>query len=105
MIRDLNVPVELRVLPTVRDHDGLAISSPNARLGADERTRALALPRSLHEASGADDPVAEARAALDLLQPEYAEVVDLGGALVLAAAVRVGDIRLIDNVLLEGVIA
>jgi pantoate--beta-alanine ligase len=105
MLRDLNLPLELRVLPTVRDADGLALSSRNARLSADERAHALVLPRSLHEASGADDPVAEARAALDLLHPDYVEVVDLGGALVLAAAVRIGKTRLIDNVLLEGVIA
>jgi pantoate--beta-alanine ligase len=105
MIRDLNLPLELRVLPTVRDGDGLALSSRNARLSTDERAHALALPRSLHEASGSDDPVAEARAALDLLHPDYVEVVDVGGALVLAAAVRIGKTRLIDNVLLEGVIA
>jgi pantoate--beta-alanine ligase len=105
LVRDLNVPVEIRVLPTVRDDDGLALSSRNARLSADERSRALGLPRALHDASGADDPVAEARALLDLLHPDYVEVVDLGEALVLAAAVRVGETRLIDNVLLEGVIA
>jgi pantoate--beta-alanine ligase len=105
LVRDLNLPVEIRVLPTVRDDDGLALSSRNARLSAEERSRALGLPRALHDASGADDPVAEARALLDLLHPEYVEVVDLDGALVLAAAVRVGETRLIDNVLLEGVIA
>jgi pantoate--beta-alanine ligase len=105
LVRDLNVPVEIRVLPTVRDDDGLALSSRNARLSAAERARALGLPRALHDASGADDPVAEARALLDLLHPDYVEVVDLGEALVLAAAVRVGETRLIDNVLLEGVIA
>ena len=104
-VRDLNVPVEIRVLPTVRDDDGLALSSRNARLSAAERARALGLPRALHDASGADDPVAEARALLDLLHPEYVEVVDLDGALVLAAAIRVGETRLIDNVLLEGVIS
>ena len=105
LVRDLNVPVELRVLPTVRDPDGLALSSRNARLSVAERERALGLPRALHDASGADDPVAEARALLDLMHPEYVEVVDLDGALVLAAAVRVGETRLIDNVLLEGVIS
>jgi pantoate--beta-alanine ligase len=105
LVRDLNVPVEIRVLPTVRDDDGLALSSRNARLSAAERARALGLPRALHDASGADDPVAEARALLDLMHPEYVEVVDLDGALVLAAAIRVGETRLIDNVLLEGVIS
>jgi pantoate--beta-alanine ligase len=105
LVRDLNVPIEIRVLPTVRDEDGLALSSRNARLSASEREHALALPRALHEASGADDPVAEARALLDLMHPEYVEIVDLGDAQVLAAAVRVGTTRLIDNVLLEGAIS
>ena len=105
LVRDLNTPVEIRVVPTVRDADGLALSSRNARLSAPERERALGLPRALHDASGADDPVAEARALLDLMHPEYVEVVDLDGALVLAAAVRVGGTRLIDNVLLQGVIS
>jgi pantoate--beta-alanine ligase len=105
VVRDLNLPLEIRVLPTVRDPDGLALSSRNVRLSPEERTHALALPRSLYEASGADDPVAEARALLDLMHPEYVEIVDLGGALVLAAAIRVGTTRLIDNVLLEGAIA
>jgi pantothenate synthetase len=72
------------------------------RLSAEERERALGLPRALNAAIGADNPVAAARAALNGLQPDYVEVVDLGNANVLAAAVRVGDIRLIDNVILEG---
>ena len=52
LVRDLNVPVEIRVLPTVRDEDGLALSSRNARLTPEERERALALPRAL----GTRDP-------------------------------------------------
>jgi pantoate--beta-alanine ligase len=104
-VRDLNLPLEIRVLPTVRDADGLALSSRNVLLSAEERRHALALPRGLYEASGADDPVAEALALLDGMHPEYVEVVDLDGALVLAAAVRVGKTRLIDNVLLEGAIS
>jgi pantoate--beta-alanine ligase len=102
VVRDLDVDVEIRVLPTVRDDDGLALSSRNVRLSAEERERALGLPRALNAAIGADNPVAAARAALNGLQPDYVEVVDLGNANVLAAAVRVGDIRLIDNVILEG---
>jgi pantoate--beta-alanine ligase len=102
VVRDLNVPVEIRVLPTVRDGDGLALSSRNVRLSAEERERALGLPRALQAAVGADDPVAAARASLNGLQPDYVEVVDLGDAKVLAAAVRVGATRLIDNVILEG---
>ena len=102
VVRDLNLPLEIRVMPTVRDADGLALSSRNVRLTPDEREQALGLPRALHAAADADDPVAAARARLNGLQPEYVEVVDLGGAKVLAAAVRVGMTRLIDNVLLEG---
>ena len=102
LVRDLNVPVTVRVVPTVRDPDGLALSSRNVHLSADERDRALALPRALREAVGTPDPVAAARASLNGLEPEYVEVLDLGDAKVLAAAVRVGSTRLIDNVLLEG---
>jgi pantoate--beta-alanine ligase len=102
VVRDLNVPVRIRVLPTVRDDDGLALSSRNVRLSADERERALTLPRALHAATRAPDPVGAAEAMLDGLHPDYVEVVGLGDAKVLAAAVRVGGTRLIDNVLLKG---
>jgi len=105
LVRDLDLEVELRVLPIVRDRDGLALSSRNARLSPGERRRALALPRALQEARGAADPVATARAALNGLDPEYVELRRLGDATVLAAAIRVGSIRLIDNVLLEGELA
>jgi pantoate--beta-alanine ligase len=102
MVRDLNVPVEVRAVPTVRDPDGLALSSRNWRLSPEERERALGLPRALESAVGAPDPVAAARASLNGLDPDYVEVLDLGDATVLAAAVRVGSTRLIDNVILEG---
>jgi pantoate--beta-alanine ligase len=102
VVRDLNLPLEIRVLPTVRDDDGLALSSRNARLTPRERELALGLPRALHAALGSADPVAAARAQLNGLRPDYVEIVDLGGAKVLAAAVRIGSTRLIDNVLLEG---
>ena len=102
MVHDLNVPVEIRAVPTVRDADGLALSSRNGRLSPEERERALGLPRALESAVGSPDPVAAARASLNGLAPDYVEVVDLGDAIVLAAAVRVGRTRLIDNVLLEG---
>jgi pantoate--beta-alanine ligase len=102
MVRDLDVPVEIRVVPTVRAADGLALSSRNRRLSPEERERALALPRALESAVGAADPVAAARASLNGLEPDYVEVLDLGDATVLAAAVRVGSTRLLDNVLLEG---
>ena len=106
MVHDLDLEVRLRVVPTVRDPDGLALSSRNVYLSAEERRRALALPRAL--AAGRDafravsDPVAAARAALDGIEPDYVDVVDLGSAKVLAAAACVGSTRLIDNVVLEG---
>jgi pantoate--beta-alanine ligase len=102
LVRDLNVPVEIRVMPTVRDADGLALSSRNGRLSPEERERALGLPRALAAAAGTPDPVAAARGSLNGLDPEYVEVLDFGDAKVLAAAIRVGSTRLIDNVLLEG---
>ena len=102
LVRDLNLPVEIRAVATVRDPDGLALSSRNRRLSAEEREWALGLPQALASAAGAPDPVAAARNSLNGLEPEYVEVVDLGDARVLAAAVRVGSTRLIDNVLLEG---
>jgi pantoate--beta-alanine ligase len=105
LVRDLAVPVEIRVVPTVRDRDGLALSSRNRRLSAQERELALGLPRALVSAAGEPDPVAAARASLNGLEPEYVEVLDLGDATVLAAAIRVGSTRLIDNVLLEGELA
>jgi pantoate--beta-alanine ligase len=101
-VHDLNLPVEIRAVPTVRDADGLALSSRNGRLSAEERKRALGLPRALAAAADAPDPVAAARSSLNGLEPEYVEVLDLGDAKVLAAAVRVGSTRLIDNVLVEG---
>ena len=96
MVRDLNVPVEIRVVPTVRDEDGLALSSRNARLSPAERELALALPRALTTR----DPK-QARKLLDGLEVDYVEVADFEPR-VLAAAVRVGATRLIDNVVLEG---
>ncbi len=102
LVRDLDVPLEIRVVPTVRDDDGLALSSRNVLLSPEERERALGLQRALHGAVGAPDPVAAARAALNGLSPDYVETVDLGDVKVLAAAVRVGTTRLIDNVLVEG---
>jgi pantoate--beta-alanine ligase len=102
VVRDLNVPVELHILPTVRDEDGLALSSRNAYLTAEEREHALALPRALEAGRTAADPVAAARAALNGLEPEYVELLRVGDATLLTAAARVGATRLIDNVVLEG---
>jgi pantoate--beta-alanine ligase len=102
MVRDLDVGVHIRVLPTVRDADGLALSSRNAYLSPAERDRALALPRALEAARLASDPVAAARAALNGLEPEYVELLRVGDATLLTAAARIGETRLIDNVVLEG---
>jgi pantoate--beta-alanine ligase len=102
MVRDLDIGVHIRVLPTVRDADGLALSSRNTYLSADEREQALALPRALEAARGADDPVAAARAAMNGLEPEYVELLRVDGATLLTAAARVGATRLIDNVVVEG---
>ena len=97
LVRDLNLNLEIRVVPTVRDDDGLALSSRNAYLSPDEREAALALPRAL----GTRDPK-KARDLLRDLDVDYVEVAELNGQKVLAAAVRIGKTRLIDNVILEG---
>jgi pantoate--beta-alanine ligase len=97
MVRDLELELELRVLPTVRDPDGLALSSRNAYLTPEQRERALALPRAV-----ATRDLNAARAALAGLDVDYVEVARFNGRPVLAAAVRVGSTRLIDNVPLEG---
>ena len=98
LIRDLGLELELRVVETVRDPDGLALSSRNARLSPEERRRALALPRALatRDPSRARAVLAEAG-----VEPDYVEVADLDGP-TLAIAARFGGVRLIDNVLLEG---
>jgi pantoate--beta-alanine ligase len=96
---DLAVEVELRIVRTVRDADGLALSSRNARLTAEERAAALALPRAL---TTRDRAAALAElASSNGLEVDYVEVVDFDPP-VLAGAVRVGSTRLIDNVPLEG---
>ena len=96
MVRDLHLELDIRVIATVRDGDGLALSSRNARLAPAERERALALPRAL----ATRDPE-RARELLDGLDVDYVEVADFEPR-VLAAAIRVGSTRLIDNVVLEG---
>jgi pantoate--beta-alanine ligase len=95
LVRDLNLELEVRSVPTVRDADGLALSSRNTRLSPAEREAALALPRAL-----ATRNLAAARSALDGLDVDYVEIADFDPP-VLAAAVRVGSTRLIDNVVLE----
>ncbi len=94
LVRDLNVPVEIRVVETARDQDGLAFSSRNGRLTTAERELARAIPRALETR----DPIA-ARSVLEAegLSPDYVEVADFDGPTLLVAA-RVGTTRLIDNV-------
>ena len=99
LVADLAVEVELRIVPTVRDDDGLALSSRNARLTADERTAALALPRAL--ATRDRDAALAELASSNGLEVDYVEVADFDPP-VLAGAVRIGSTRLIDNVSLEG---
>jgi len=124
MVRDLDYPVEIEVLPTVREPDGLAMSSRNRYLSEAERARALALSRGLQAAEraagdGADleATLAAARSELDAagIEPEYLEardpedlstVAELNGRPVLiAVAARVGSARLIDNVVVESTAA
>jgi pantoate--beta-alanine ligase len=95
MVRDLDLGLELRVVPTVRDPDGLALSSRNALLSAEERERARALPRAL----ATKDPE-RARELLAELDVDYVELAPFDPP-VLAAAVRLGSTRLIDNVPLD----
>ena len=94
LISDLNLDLTVRSIATVRDADGLALSSRNALLSVEERALALVLPRAL-----ATRDRDAARGLLDGLEVDYVEVADFDPP-VLAAAVRVGSTRLIDNVVL-----
>jgi pantoate--beta-alanine ligase len=120
LARDLNLPVRIEALPTVREPDGLALSSRNSLLDADGRARALALPAALHAARA--HAAAGERSAATLLQaareamgpfgvePEYLALVEpdtlepidtLVDEALLALAARIGDVRLIDNATLS----
>jgi pantoate--beta-alanine ligase len=121
MTRDLNLPVRIQTVPTVREADGLALSSRNARLGAAERERATALHAGLEAArvalvdGGRDARAAEAagvaamRAAgvapeyLAIVDPDTLEPVQPDGAqrVLVVVAARVGPARLIDNLPLD----
>lgn len=104
---DLNLPIEIVAVPTVRDPDGLALSSRNRFLAPEQRVAALALPRALRagaeaHASGAD-AVRAARSVLDgerALTVDYVAIGDFDVP-TLVAAVRIGPTRLIDNVRLS----
>ena len=120
MVRALDFPIELIIAPTVREADGLAMSSRNVYLSADDRVRALSLSRALRAvesawARGTVDPRALERIGQSVLAeaagvtPDYFAVVDAeslepaqharAGSVVITAA-RVGPTRLIDNVIL-----
>jgi pantoate--beta-alanine ligase len=120
MVRDLDMAVRLEVAPIVREPDGLAMSSRNARLAPAERERAVALSRALAAAEsaaagGERDPERLRAAALDAMapygvRPEYLALVDpdtfeaidtVNGRVLVAVAARIGATRLIDNTLIE----
>jgi len=121
MTRDLDFPIEIEVLPTIREPGGLAMSSRNAYLSESERGRALALSRALEAAEeGARGGETSTAALVDLaaevlrnagIEPEYVEARDAadlspvatlnGRPVLLAVAAQVGEARLIDNVVID----
>jgi pantoate--beta-alanine ligase len=121
LVRDLDIPVRIEVCPTVRDPEGLALSSRNAYLSPGERERALGISRALRAAEAAVESgqidaravMTAARGELDAagIEPEYLELrsttdlspVDrVNGSTLLAVAARVGRARLIDNTIFGG---
>jgi pantoate--beta-alanine ligase len=94
LVRDLDLELEIRAVDTVRDGDGLALSSRNARLSPADRERALAIPRAL---ATRDPDRARSILAAAGIEPDYVAVADLDGP-TLAVAARIGATRLIDNV-------
>jgi pantoate--beta-alanine ligase len=120
MVRDLDLPVRLEVVPTVREPDGLALSSRNVRLRPDDRRRARALRAGLGAVAAAvaggerDGAAAEAAGRATMaaagVEPEYLAIVDpdslaavdvLAGRVLTVVAARVGPVRLIDNILID----
>jgi pantoate--beta-alanine ligase len=105
VVRDLHLDLQIRVVPTVRAADGLALSSRNVRLSAPERERALKLPRALDAGAAAfragRDPVAAARHVLADTAVDYLAVADFSGRPTLVVAAWIGATRLIDNVPLD----
>lgn len=119
LVTDLDMPVRIEVVPTVREADGLALSSRNVRLQDGDRRRALALSRALRAAEGtvaagmsaADQILTAARAAMTPfdVEPEYLALVDpedltpvstVDQETLLAVAAHIGQVRLIDNTIL-----
>ena len=118
MIRDLDIPVAMEIVPTVRADDGLALSSRNVRLSPEDRQEALLLSRALFAArdvvaAGERDAERVRAAALaHLRDPEYLAIVDpisfsplttIAAPALVAVAAHVGPVRLIDNIVLEPV--
>jgi pantoate--beta-alanine ligase len=119
LVEDLNLPIRIEARPTVREADGLAMSSRNLLLSLEERSRALALPAALNDArdraGGGErsvgvllDAAREEMRALGV-EPEYLALVDpdtlepleqLAGAGLMVLAARIGGVRLIDNAVL-----
>jgi len=122
MVKDLNMNVEIRVCPIIREKDGLAMSSRNVRLNAEERKSASLIYKSLSEASklvnsgekSSHRIVEKVSGILNsdpLIKVDYVEAVDaetlkpvnvISGRVLLAVAVKIGNTRLIDNMILEG---
>jgi pantoate--beta-alanine ligase len=118
MVRDLDIASKIEVLPTVRESDGLALSSRNVRLSPEDRERALSLSRALFAARDAvaagerDVERVRAIALAQLSDPEYLAIVDpisfsplttIAAPALVAVAAHVGPVRLIDNIVLEPV--
>jgi len=120
LVLDLDLPVRIEIVPTVREQDGLAMSSRNVRLDADARRRAPAIARALHSVAAAvaagerDTSRALAEATTILgdsgIDPEYfaavsAETLEpverVAGETLVAIAANVGGVRLIDNVIVS----
>jgi pantoate--beta-alanine ligase len=120
LVKDLAYPIRIEVCPTVRERDGLAMSSRNVRLSSDERRRATALYRALTsiqqavESGESDAGAARARALSELqsagITPEYLELVNadslaplptVDDRVLAVVAARVGDTRLIDNLIIQ----
>ena len=124
LVADLNIDTEIVTVPTVREPDGLAMSSRNRRLGERDRARAVGVSQALLAAqalaaAGEHSAKKVLAAAAEILrrhhiEPEYLELVDAetflridvlgGGPAVLAVAADLGGTRLIDNVLVEAVL-
>ena len=121
MVKDLNLDLKVKILPIIRDKDGLALSSRNAYLSVEEREAALLLPRALDKARSrineknyvSSKILEEIKKELnksELVEIDYVEIVDLDklqkidkieeGNTLVAAAIRVGKTRLIDNFVL-----